>query len=58
MASLYDDNIETHASGLEAPLEFVDVDSRGTLVGVIELSREDTILVGQRLRASLGIDDA
>jgi hypothetical protein len=35
----------------------MDVDSRGTLVGAIELSREDKILVGQTLRASLRIDD-
>lgn len=52
MASMYDDNIETHAFGLEAPLKFADVDSRGTLVVAIELSREDTILVSQTLRAS------
>lgn len=36
----------------------MDIDSRGTLVGAIELSREDTILGGQTLRASIGIDDA
>jgi hypothetical protein len=58
MASMHDGNIETHAFGLEAPLEFVDIYSRGTLVGAIELSRGDTILVSQTLRASLGIDDA
>jgi hypothetical protein len=57
MASMYDDNIETHAFGLEAPLEFVDIDCRGILVGAIELSREDMILAGQTLRASLRIDD-
>ncbi len=58
MASMYDGNIETHASGFEAPLEFVDIGSKGTLLGVIELFRKDTILAGQTLRASLRIDDA
>jgi hypothetical protein len=55
---MYDGNIETHASGFEAPLEFVDIGSKGTLLGVIELFRKDTILAGQTLRASLRIDDA
>jgi len=43
---MYDDYIETHgrAFGLEAPLEFLNVDSSKTLAGAIELSRQDTFL--------------
>jgi hypothetical protein len=32
---------------LETPLQFVDLDNSRTLVGEIELSKEDMILVGQ-----------
>jgi hypothetical protein len=32
---------------LEGPLQFVDVDNSKTLIGAIELSRKDMILVGQ-----------
>jgi hypothetical protein len=56
---MYDGCFETHgrASGLEAPLDFVDVDMNKTLVGAIELFKEDALLVAQALKGSLGIDD-
>ncbi len=59
MANMYDGCLETHGSsfGLEAPLDFVDVDKNRTLVGAIELSREDAFLATQALRGSLGLDD-
>jgi hypothetical protein len=43
---MYDDYIETHerAFDIEAPLEFLNVDSSRTLVGAIELSKQDTFL--------------
>jgi hypothetical protein len=43
---MYDDYIETHgrAFSLEAPLEFLNVDSNRTLAGAIELPRQDTLL--------------
>ncbi len=42
---MYDDYIETHGRsfGLEAPLEFLNVNISRTLVGAIELSRQDTL---------------
>jgi hypothetical protein len=45
---MYDDYIETHgrAFGLEALVEFLNVNSRRTLVGAIELSKQDTFFVG------------
>jgi hypothetical protein len=48
VANVYDDYIEIDgkAYGLEAQLEFLDVDSNRTVVGAIELSRQDTLLVG------------
>ncbi len=57
---VYDDCIETHgkASNFEAPLEFLNVDSSRTLVGAIELFRQDTLLAGQALRSSLRTNDA
>ncbi len=59
MVNVYDDYIETHgrAYGPEAPLEFLDVDSSRTLVGAIELSRQDTLLASQALRSNLGTYD-
>ncbi len=56
---MYDGCLETHgmAFGLEAPLDFVDVNKNRTLVGASELSREDALLVVQVLRGSLGLDD-
>jgi hypothetical protein len=41
---VYDDYIETHgrAFGLEAPLQFLNVNSNKTLAGAIELFRQDT----------------
>jgi len=44
---MYDGCLETHgrASSLEAPLYFVDVDMNMTLVGAIELFRENALLV-------------
>jgi hypothetical protein len=52
MANMYDGCFETHgkASGLEAPLNFVDVDKNRTLVGAIELSKEDAFLATQALK--------
>jgi hypothetical protein len=49
MANMYHGCFETHgkASGLEAPFNFVDVDKNKTLVGAIELSREDAFLATQ-----------
>jgi hypothetical protein len=60
VANVYDDCIETHgkAFSLEAPLEFQDVDSSRTLLGAIELFRQDTLLAYQALRSSLGTNDA
>jgi hypothetical protein len=60
VANVYVDCIETHgkAYGLEAPLEFLDVDSSKTLVGAIELSKQDRLLATQALRNSLGTYDA
>ncbi len=59
MANMCDGCLETHgrASGLEAPLEFVDVNKNRTLVGAIELFREDALLVTQVLEGSLGLND-
>jgi hypothetical protein len=56
---MYDGCFETHgrAFGLEAPLNFVDVDTNRTLVGAIELFREDALLVAQALKGCLGLDD-
>jgi hypothetical protein len=55
---MYDGYFETNgrASSLEAPLDFVDVDMNRTLVGAIELFREDAFLVALALRGSLGLD--
>jgi hypothetical protein len=60
MSSEYDDYIETHgrAFGLESPLKFSNINSNRTLVGAIELFRQDTLLATQALRSSLRIDDA
>ncbi len=46
---MYDGCLETHgrASSLQAPLYFVDVDMNMTLVGAIELFRENALLVAQ-----------
>jgi len=58
MANTFDDYIETHVvRGLESPLEFADIKDSRTLVGVIELNREKTLLVAQTLRDSLGTND-
>ncbi len=58
MANTFDDCIETHVvCGLEPPLEFANIKSNRTLVGVIELNREETLLVTQTLRGSLGTND-
>jgi hypothetical protein len=56
---MYDGCFETHgrASGLEAPLDFVDVDMNKTSICAIELFREDALLVVQALKGSLGLDD-
>jgi hypothetical protein len=53
----YDDCIDTHGivSKLEVPLEFLDLNNNRTLVGVIELNREDIIVVVGALQGSLGI---
>ncbi len=60
MSNVYDDYIETHgrAFGLEAPLKFPDVDTNRTLVGAIELFRQDTLLASQVLKSSLRTNDA
>ncbi len=39
--------------GLEALLEFLDLDSGKALVGVIELSRKEIVLTTQALQANL-----
>jgi hypothetical protein len=59
VANTFDDGIDTHnvVYGLECPLKFVDIKSSRTLVGVIELSREKTLLVAHDLCDSLGIDN-
>ncbi len=53
----YDDCIDTHGIvyKLEVPLEFLDSNNNRTLVGVIELNREDIIIVVGALQGSLGI---
>ncbi len=45
----YDDCIDTRGvvSGLEALLEFLDLDSSRALVGAIKLNREEIVLVTQ-----------
>jgi hypothetical protein len=60
LANVYDDCIEAHGKtySLEAPLEFPNVNSNRTLVGTIELSRQDTLLASQALRINLGTYDA
>jgi hypothetical protein len=47
VVNTYDDYNETRGNvlGLEAPLEFVDVNRTRALVGAIELSRNETLLV-------------
>jgi hypothetical protein len=52
MANMYDGCFETHGkvSSLEAPLNFVDVDKNRTLVGAIQLSKEDAFLATQALK--------
>lgn len=58
LANTFGDCIETHVvCGLEPPLEFENIKSNRTLVGVIKLNREETLLVTQTLHGSLGIDD-
>ncbi len=48
VANMYDDCIEMcNVFGLKAPLDFPNLKSSKTLVGVIELNREDTLLVAQ-----------
>jgi hypothetical protein len=48
VSSVYDDYIEIHgrAFGLGAPLKLLYVDNNRTFVGAIELSIQDTFLVG------------
>ncbi len=55
----YDDCIDTHGivSKLEVPLEFLDLNNNTILVGVIELNRENIILIAKALHGSLGIDN-
>jgi hypothetical protein len=43
--------------GLEPPLEFANIKSSRTLVGVIDLNKEETLLVAQTLHGSLGTND-
>jgi hypothetical protein len=43
--------------GLEAPLEFPNLESSRALVGAIELNKEESLLVVQALCGNLGIDD-
>ncbi len=52
--------IETHgrAFSLGTPLKFPDVDSNRTLIGAIELSRQDTLLASQAFKSSLKTNDA
>jgi hypothetical protein len=58
MANIFDDCIETHVvCGLEPPQEFANIKSNRILVGVIELNREETLLVAQTLHSSLGTND-
>ncbi len=58
MANTFDDYIETHVvCGLEPPLEFAHIKSNKTLVGVLKLNREETLLVAQTLCGSLGTND-
>jgi hypothetical protein len=51
MVNKYDGCLETHGSafGLEDPLDFVVMDRNRTLVGAIELFREDALLIVQAL---------
>jgi hypothetical protein len=53
---MYDDCIEmcNVAFGLEAPLDFSNLKSNKTVVGVIELNRENNFLAAQALCRSLG----
>ncbi len=48
MANTYDDCTDTRGGvvGLEASLEFVDLNNNTALVGAIELNREETFLIG------------
>ncbi len=59
VANTFDDWIDTHnvVSGLECRLKFLNIKSSRTLVGVIELNKEETLLVAHNLCGSLGIDD-
>jgi hypothetical protein len=47
VANTYGDCMDTHdfMSGLEAPLEFLDLKSSRALVGAVELNREESLLV-------------
>jgi len=44
-------------SGLEAPLEFLDLNSGRALVGAIELSRKEIVLATQALQVNLKTDN-
>ncbi len=59
LANAYDDCTDTCGGvvGLEASLEFVDLNNNRALVGAIELNREETFLVVQTLCGNLGMDD-
>jgi hypothetical protein len=59
VANTYDDCMDTCDSmfGLEAPLEFPNLESSRAIVSAIELNREESILVVQALCGNLGIDD-
>ncbi len=48
VANTYDDCTDTRGGvvGLEASLEFVDLNNNTALVGAIELNREETFLIG------------
>ncbi len=59
MANTYDNCMDTcdFMFGLEAPLEFPNLESSRALVGAIELNKEESLLVVQALCGNLGIDD-
>jgi hypothetical protein len=57
---MYEGCIETHRKAFrcEVALIFANLNNSKKLVGTIELFREDTLLVGQTLKNSLGIHAA